>query len=127
MRYAAGALAAVLVAVPVMNAATIVKAPRGQSWLARFEAIREQAPPGATFVFAESEFRPADYDKLTSLTIRLPNHVVLSPAGDIRQWPFTPVNHSLVDEYLANAPASPYLSPAAAAMLVGSRSTSQLR
>lgn len=67
---------------------------------------------GTTFVFAESEFDPGDYDKLTSLGIGLPNHVVLSPAGDIRRWPFTPVNHVGLAEYLA-APSKRLVSPAA--------------
>jgi hypothetical protein len=68
-------------------------------------------------VFAESEFQSGDFEKLASLSIALPNHLVLSQAGDIRRWPFTPVNHVLVDDYLVDPPSWPRVSPAAARLI----------
>ena len=58
-----------------------------------------------TFVFAESEFQSGDFEKRASLSMALPNHLVLSQAGDIRPWPFTPVNHVFVDDYLIDPPS----------------------
>ena len=99
-----------------VNMLHIVRAPRNQSWLARFEAART-VQPGKTFVYAESEFDPGAFDKLESLAMAIPDHVVISPAGAIRQWPFTPVNHVMRDDYLKAPPERPLLSEAAAALL----------
>ncbi len=120
-RRLAPVLLAAVVAVPLVNARAVVQAPRGQSWVAHFDALRKTAPRAITFVFAESEFQPNDFDKLTSLGIALPNHLVLSPAGDIRRWPFTPVNHVLLDEYLAIAPDWRRVSPVAAGLIASRR------
>ena len=122
-RHAAVALlAALVVVVPVANGRRVVQAPRGQSWLARFETMRKTDPRSITFVFAESEFEPSDFDKLTSLGLALPNHLVLSPEGDIRRWPFTPINYVLLDEYLAAPLDRPQFSPAATTLIASRRS-----
>jgi hypothetical protein len=125
-RVARGLVAAVVVAVPLINSGAVLREARGQSWLARFDAMRISAPRRMTFVFAESEFGQGDFDKLASLHFALPNHLVLSPAGDIRHWPFTPVNHVLLDEYLSVPPDWRNLSPAAAALLESRRSSATL-
>jgi hypothetical protein len=116
-RLAAGLLAGVVVAVLLVNAYAVVAEPRGQSWLARFDAMRRSSLRATTFVFAESEFQSGDFEKLASLSFALPNHLVLSQAGDIRRWPFTPVNHVLVDDYLVGPPSWPRVSPAAARLI----------
>ena len=113
-------IAAVLIpvlALLVINGVTLARAPRGQSWLARFEATRRLHPQAAAFIYADTEFQPQDYDKLESLNLAIANHLVISPAGAIRGWPFTPVKHVSRDDYLAAPITGAWLSDAAAAAI----------
>jgi hypothetical protein len=112
-----GVVAVLVVLTLAANVRALERAPRGQSWLARFDALRQQQAADLTFVFAESEFTPADYDKLESLRIAIPNALIVSPGGAIRAWPFTPVAHVRLDDYRSAPPRWRWLSEPAARLV----------
>jgi hypothetical protein len=115
-RYAALGLAAVSL---VAGGVSLARTTPSTSALARFRAIGREHPDADTFVFAESEFGPIDYDPLASVSIAFRHPVLLTPGGAARQWALHPTTILSPDEYRQAPPARAWLSDAARALLGG--------
>lgn len=115
-RYAVPVMAGVSL---VVGAGGLATAPRSESWLARFREVEQQHRQADAFVYAESDLDDWWYDQLASLSLAMPNAIVLSPTGEAAKWPVRPFTVLSVDEYRRSPPKQPFLSDAARA-LVGS-------
>ncbi|HZQ78160.1 MAG TPA: hypothetical protein VFE55_12570 [Acidimicrobiia bacterium] len=95
----------------------VAVAPRSQSWLARFRAVREQHDGADAFVYSESDLRRGDYDELASLAVAMDHVIVLSPSGAAQAWPVHPFTVLPVEQYRRCPPARPFLTESAQALI----------
>jgi hypothetical protein len=104
----------------VVNARAIRAIPPGDSWMARFRRMSENHPEIQAFVFAQPEFGSGgygDFDKLVSLRLALPNHVVLSPGEGMARWDVSPRRVTTPEQYKSAPLPNAWLSPEAKALL----------